>query len=546
MTFQQLTEEARKGRLPPLQARLRQQQLRQLMGHLERKWLSCVLLVGDPGVGKRALVQLLAIDLIRANCPSQQMKGMPVILADPDELLPNEGKQKFLQNRLYTLGLSGAGHAFPIVCIAEAHRLIQRGIVSGELADWLIAPGNKWILTLPTEEYHKYFSPQKKWSGREFAVVEVPELSEEQTLEVITGRQRWFCCNYDVSIEWSAANDAVKLCKTYLSERRRPGIVLEVLEEACKQVKQLEDGNKTVTRVDIARTVGERAGVCIPAEEQEEALEPSAEAKAAGEDEPLAEAETAPGRQSVPTAETAATSVESPPAIGKPIEDSVVAEAPSEEALLSERLLHRLIDFVHELDRQTLELSRRGEESIQQQLGSALMEEVDPTMLDDMLNSLLGRLQRLEHAPSLQAREQQQLLEDCRDFIQRTNQRVLKEIGMHARSILDDPGRLPNQRPLHRVWPEDQQEEADPVMVRRYLESLYRWVDLLLFLLNGSTGEMFEWMRKRLEPTPSLTLERYRQVYNTEMDQIELLGKWKKIIEGHLRATCAAEKRQRR
>lgn len=510
-----LTDEARKGKLPPLQADPRRGILNQILAELEREEVFCLILVGEPGVGKRTLFQLLAWQLVQAACPSR-LKGTNVWHASPESLVPSPEKVRFLQNRLFAVGLLDGGASTPIVCIPDVVRFFEQGVSSTDLGKWLLNPGNKWLLSATTEKYQKYIAANHFWDRREFVHLVVAELSKEDTRKIALQRREWLQAIYAVALEPPAIEKAVELSAKFLARDRRPWSVIRVLEKACEKVTQKRDG-KTVTKRDIASVVSELSGVTVEEEEEPRPEKVSSRDLPAARQPPPEPVQQAPfsGSQLPPVSEPKAaglTESAPPPAVPDPV--------------------RQLMEFVEELERRAACVGAIDVKAIS---FTEAFKTGDPQMLAPVLDRLLSFVDSRKVAAASRQGVAPTVLEELRCFVGRVNQFVLHTIFQYDRGFLDQKDRLPRERPWDAVLPKDAVESADPEKIRRYLRMLIGWVEEIHASASIATAEMFSDLRKELQPQPKECADRYLKLFHYTMERDELLDRWQEKIKNRLR-----------
>ena len=551
MSIEVATDVIARDDFPQLDIIPRDSLLHELVHELERDSIKCVLMVGDPGVGKRALLYLLSTYLGRSQCPSP-LRAAPVLLASTEDLLSDNAPPDFLELSLYNLGAApslATGGAKPIVCIPNVHKLIAKGVDPNSLPDWLLAPANKWIITLSTEEYQRYFANRSKWRSSAFKMLVVPELSEEETVALVLKRRDWIQAQFDVALDRQAVRLTVELSKEHLGGFRRPGIVLDILEEACKDHR-----GKTVGKTHVSRVISERIGYKVGPIEAPPDPRPPISATRPGAPPPPSPSQTpsprsdslvarvlefvrevdrvasrnAPGVPSVCDKHGLSSSEEPDPDQLRAALDELQQRLVAGEGRdgTSDAFATRLEEFVYDVDRAT---SRTLPDvaSVTDQFGVGAMCELETDQLRRALDALLQRLEWSEGEFPHHL---------VRNFAMDVDRYVVGFIHKNASFLLDNTDRLPDQpRPLRLIFPEDSRAKVEAQKLQAYLDSLCEWLEVIETAVKRATGQCFKEMRSKLDPPPVHCSHDYQRLFTREMDQISLMAAWREEIRKVLR-----------
>jgi ATP-dependent Clp protease ATP-binding subunit ClpC len=251
-----LSAEARAGRLDPVIGR--EQEVEQLLDVLARRRANNPVLVGQPGVGKTAVVEGLAREL--ASQP-----GCRTILIElsAGRLVAGTGVRGALSERLQLLREEVARGAGRITLfIDEIHTLIGAGEGADSLANELkaaLARGELPCIGATTEvEYAQHFERDAALSRR-FTRIEVSEPTPEVALELLRGVSIEYEKHHAVAYTAEALSSAVELSVRYLPERRLPDKAIGVIDQAAARVARR--GGSCVDRHDVAEVISEHAGV---------------------------------------------------------------------------------------------------------------------------------------------------------------------------------------------------------------------------------------------------------------------------------------------
>lgn len=235
----ELTRLAKEKKLDPVIGRT--EELKRMMQILTRKKKNVPILIGEPGVGKTAVVYALAHRLAERNVP-QALQGKRVIELPLGSLLAGTAHRGELEERTQKLIEEASQDPDCILFIDEIHSLIGAGNLKGglDLANLLkpaLADGALRVIgATTTEEYQKYLIHDQALERRMQPVL-VSEPSEENTLKILSGVKETYEKHHGVIFEDEAIRQAVILSLRYLPDRRLPDKALDLLDEAASRVK---------------------------------------------------------------------------------------------------------------------------------------------------------------------------------------------------------------------------------------------------------------------------------------------------------------------
>lgn len=234
------TDEARKGNIDPVFAR--GPQIRQMIDILTRRRKNNPILVGDPGVGKTAVVEGLALKIVQDEVPAV-LRGTRLIGLDMGRLQAGASVKGEFEKRLKGVIDEVKMAAVPtILFIDEAHTLVGSGNAagSGDGANLLkpaLARGEVRTIAATTwSEYKKYFEKDAALARR-FQCVSLDQPTMEETVTILRG----LIPNYEKAHHVYIRDDAVlciaELSTRYISGRQQPDKAVDVLDTACARVK---------------------------------------------------------------------------------------------------------------------------------------------------------------------------------------------------------------------------------------------------------------------------------------------------------------------
>ncbi len=258
-----LTERAKEGKLDPVFGR--EAEVRQMVDVLSRRRKNNPILVGEPGVGKTALVEGLALRIAQGDIP-KALENAQVVVLDLGALQAGAGVKGEFEKRLQ--GVISEVKASPrpmILFIDEAHTLIGAGGPQGggDAANLLkpaLARGELRTIAATTwAEYKRYFEKDPALERR-FQPVKVDEPSIEKATVMLRGVARRLEEAHGVVIRDEAVRAAVTLSSRYITGRQLPDKAVDLLDTSAARVRVLRGAQPSVledTRADLAATLSQ-------------------------------------------------------------------------------------------------------------------------------------------------------------------------------------------------------------------------------------------------------------------------------------------------
>jgi type VI secretion system protein VasG len=234
------TQDAKEGRIDPVFAR--GPEIRQIVDILTRRRKNNPILVGDPGVGKTAVVEGLALRIVQGLIPDC-LKGVRIVGLDMGRLQAGAGVRGEFEKRLK--GVIDEVKASPvptILFIDEAHTLVGSGgpTGGGDAANLLkpaLARGDMRTVAATTwGEYKKYFEKDAALARR-FQLVKLGEPSLGDTVTILRGLVPHYEKTHGVYVRDDAVRCAAELSCRYVSGRQLPDKAIDVLDTACARVR---------------------------------------------------------------------------------------------------------------------------------------------------------------------------------------------------------------------------------------------------------------------------------------------------------------------
>ncbi len=233
-----LTQKAAEGKLDPVIGR--KSEISRLMQILSRRTKNNPCLVGEPGVGKTAVIEGLA-QQIAAGVVPDSMKEKRILTMDLSGMVAGSKYRGEFEERMKRLiqEVKSAGNI--ILFLDEVHTIIGAGGAEGAIdASNILKPslarGEVQLIGATTiAEYRKYIEKDAALERR-FQPVTVEEPNEEQCLEILEGLKTKYEEHHHVEIEEEALRAAVRLSSRYISDRFLPDKAIDVVDEACSKV----------------------------------------------------------------------------------------------------------------------------------------------------------------------------------------------------------------------------------------------------------------------------------------------------------------------
>ncbi|MCL4431111.1 MAG: AAA family ATPase [Epsilonproteobacteria bacterium] len=234
-----LTKEAIEGKLSPVIGR--DEEISRMMQILIRKTKNNPILLGEPGVGKTALVEGLAQRIINKEVPLS-LQNKRVVALDMSALIAGAKYRGEFEDRLKAVIDEVKKNGNVILFIDEIHTIVGAGASEGSMdaANILkpaLARGELHTIGATTlKEYRKYFEKDAALQRR-FQPVHVEEPSVNQTLQILRGLKERLEAHHSISIADSALVAAAKLSDRYISDRFLPDKAIDLIDEAAAELR---------------------------------------------------------------------------------------------------------------------------------------------------------------------------------------------------------------------------------------------------------------------------------------------------------------------
>jgi ATP-dependent Clp protease ATP-binding subunit ClpA len=265
---QDLTDLARRGGIDPLIGR--DKEVLRTLHILQRRRKNNPIYVGDPGVGKTALVEGLALRIANGDVP-EAFRDTKVFRLDMGSLIAGTRYRGDFENRLKAVLAALAEQASPVLFIDEIHTVVGAGSAGRGTMDAsnLLKPalqdGSLRCIGATTwEEYRQTFTSDQALARR-FQKVEVTEPSADETTQILLGLRDRYEKHHGVTYTEEAIRSAALLAERYLKDRKLPDKAIDLLDEAGAAVSLRASGGATeireVTEADLEEVLAIMAQV---------------------------------------------------------------------------------------------------------------------------------------------------------------------------------------------------------------------------------------------------------------------------------------------
>ncbi len=259
-----LTEKAQQGKLDPVIGR--DEEIRRCMQVLSRRTKNNPVLIGEPGVGKTAIAEGLALRIVNGDCP-EGMREVRIMALDVGQLLAGAKYRGEFEERLKAvLREVQAASGQIILFIDELHTIIGAGaaegaVSAGNLLKPALARGELRCIGATTlDEYRKHIEKDAAFERR-FQPVYVGQPSVEETVAILRGLKPRYEAHHGVRIKDEAILAAATLSHRYIADRFLPDKAIDLIDEAASRLRiendsmpsELDELRRKIMQLEIER-----------------------------------------------------------------------------------------------------------------------------------------------------------------------------------------------------------------------------------------------------------------------------------------------------
>ena len=259
-----LVEKAQQGKIDPVIGR--DEEIRRCMQVLSRRTKNNPVLIGEPGVGKTAIAEGLAIRIVNGDCP-ESMRESRIVALDVGQLLAGAKYRGEFEERLKAVLREVASSEGRIILfIDELHTIVGAGqsegaVGAGQLLKPALARGELRCIGATTlDEYRKHVEKDPAFERR-FQPVFVGEPSLADTIAILRGLKERYETHHGVRIQDGAIVSAATLSQRYIADRFLPDKAIDLLDEAASKLRiendsmpaELDEIKRRVMQLEIER-----------------------------------------------------------------------------------------------------------------------------------------------------------------------------------------------------------------------------------------------------------------------------------------------------
>ena len=248
-----LTSEASEGKIDKIIGR--DNDINRIIQILIRKRKNNPLIIGKSGVGKTALIEGLAYNVISGNVPIE-LKDKRICMLDISSMLAGAKYRGDFEDRLKRCIEEAKKATNVILFIDEFRTVIGAGSAEGALdaanilKPYLARESVKIIGATTVDEYSKFIEKDSSLNRR-FQIVELSEPTEQETIQILKGIKDKYEKYHNVTISDNAIKEAVYLSSRYITDKFFPDKAIDIIDEACSKAKYGNGNNAVETKQDF-------------------------------------------------------------------------------------------------------------------------------------------------------------------------------------------------------------------------------------------------------------------------------------------------------
>ncbi len=252
---------AREGKIPPIIGREREiDQIIEYLCHKDR--CNSVMILGDPGVGKTAMVEGLAMRLeYEPHRVPERLRGHQVVNLQMNTVVAGTVFRGMFEDRIEKVIAEVKERKNIILFIDEAHTLVGAGSAMGVPSDAAnifksaLARGEVQIIGATTGTEYKEIVQEDEALARRFRIVKIEEPTLDETREILLGLKPRLEANYGVTVQDEAIDFALSMADRYARSLRLPDKVINWLDTSCVRVEIRGDEEKSVGARDVLEVI---------------------------------------------------------------------------------------------------------------------------------------------------------------------------------------------------------------------------------------------------------------------------------------------------
>ena len=234
-----LTKQATEGKLDPVIGR--KEEIQRVIEILSRRTKNNPCLIGEPGVGKTAVVEGLAQKIIAEDVP-EQLKNKRVVSVDMANMVAGAKYRGDFEERIKKLLKEVKKAKDVILFIDEIHTIVGAGAAEGavdaaNILKPLLARGEIQLVGATTLKEYRKFIEKDAALERRFSQVIVQEPTEEESIQILSGLRDKYEAHHNVKISDEAINACVELSSRYINDRFLPDKAIDLMDEAASRLK---------------------------------------------------------------------------------------------------------------------------------------------------------------------------------------------------------------------------------------------------------------------------------------------------------------------